>query len=62
MQPMKSEDEILDKELDEICEGFREAIDREVEGLRRDGFPIYVAENGTVVDLQTSAPIDPSFR
>jgi len=56
MQATKAEEKVLDRQLDEICEGFREAIDREVEALRRDGFPIYVAENGTVVDLQATAP------
>jgi len=48
----KIEEAALDKELDEICEGFREGVEREVETLRREGLPIYVAENGRVVDLQ----------
>lgn len=52
MQPSETEEATLDKELDEICEGFREAVDREVETLRREGLPIYVAENGRVMDLQ----------
>lgn len=54
MQPDKTEDALLDKRLDEICEGFTEAIDREVERRRREGLPIYVAVNGKVIDLQTS--------
>ena len=61
MQPNEAEDATLDKELDGICEGFREAIDREVETLRREGQPIFVAENGRVVNLQereSSRPAD----
>ena len=45
-------DALLEKRLDDICAGFREAIDREVEALRREGLPIYVSDNGKVVDLQ----------
>ena len=52
MQPNETEERLLDKQLDEICDGFREAVDREVEALQREGLPIYVAENGRVVDLQ----------
>ena len=52
MQPNETEERILDKQLDEICEGFREAVDREVETLRRQGFPIY----GSVIDLQKQKP------
>ena len=54
MQPSKTEEQALDKQLDEICDGLREAVDREVETLQREGLPIYVAENGRVVDLQTN--------
>ncbi len=52
MQPTATEERALDKQLDEICDGLREAVDREVETLQREGLPIYVAENGRVVDLQ----------
>ena len=52
MQPDKTEEALLDKRMDDICEGFVEAIDREVERRRREGLPIYVEENGKVVDLQ----------
>ena len=37
MQPDKTEDALLDNRLDDICEGFTEAIDREVERRRREG-------------------------
>ena len=51
MQPDKTEDALLDKRMDDTCEAFAEGIDREVERRRREGLPIYVAENGKVVDL-----------
>jgi len=54
MQPDKTEDTLLDRRLDDICEGFREGIDREVERRRREGLPIYVAENGKIIDLQVA--------
>lgn len=41
---------ILEKRLDQIAEGLREAIRREVARLRRLGLPVYVAENGRVVE------------
>lgn len=59
MQPDKTEDARLDKRLDDICEGFAEAIDSEVERRRREGLPIYVGENGKVVDLQATALKEP---
>lgn len=52
MQPEKSDEPLLDRRLDDICEGLVEAIEREVETLRREGFPIYVEQDGQVVDLQ----------
>ena len=59
MQLANNEKEILRRHMDEICLGLVEAIDREVEVLRREGLPIYVAENGKVVDLQKEPPTDP---
>ncbi len=56
MQLNEAEGRALDKQLDEICEGFREAIDHEVERRWREGLPIYVEENGRVVDLQQQKP------
>ena len=55
MQPGNTEQFTLDQELDNICEGLREAIDLEVAILRREGLPIYVSDNGQVIDLQQSA-------
>ncbi len=56
MLPRKTEDALLDQQLDDICEGLTEAIDKEVERREREGLPIYVAENGKVVDLQKQKP------
>ncbi len=52
MQPEQANEALLEKRLDDICDGLREAIDREVETLRREGLPIYVSDNGQVIDLQ----------
>ncbi len=56
MQPNETEEQIHDKQLDAICDGLREAVDREVEMLQREGLPIYVSDNGRVVDLQKQEP------
>ncbi len=56
MQQDKHSETILDKRLDDLCEGFREAIDHEVERRRREGLPIYVSDNGRVIDLQEQKP------
>ena len=47
----KVDPEFLERRLDQIIEGLREGIRREVERLRREGLPIYVQENGKIVDL-----------
>ena len=52
MKPSESEDALLDKQIDDIYQGLREGVDREVERREREGLPIYVEENGIVVDLQ----------
>ena len=49
-----NDDALLEKRLDDICDGLREAIDREVETLRREGLPIYVSDNGNIVDLNST--------
>jgi len=56
MQPNETEERILDKQLDDICEGLREAIDRGVEMLQREGFSVYICNNGHSVDLQQQKP------
>lgn len=53
-QPAKHDDALLDRRFDDICAGPCEAIDREVKQLRHEGLPIYVSDNGKVVDLQAA--------
>lgn len=50
-RPAIHDDALLAKRLDDICEGLCEAIDREVAILRREGLPIYVCQDGKIVDL-----------
>ena len=52
MQQNKGNDAFLEQRLDAICDGSRKAIDREVKRRRKAGLPIYVSENGRIVDLQ----------
>ena len=53
MRRKQASEAYLRKRVEDISEGLREAIDREVETLRREGFPIYVSEeNRQVIDLQ----------
>ena len=54
MDHSRPDAEFLQHRLEAICEGLKEGIRREVARLRRLGLPIYVAENGTVVNRQTS--------
>ena len=46
--------EFLKQRLDDISRGLTEGIRREVARLRKLGLPIYVADNGTVVNRQTN--------
>lgn len=48
------EAEILARRVEQIEDGLREAIRREVARLRRLGLPVYVAENGRVVERPES--------
>jgi len=43
-------DQFLDKRIEQIRAGAREAIRREVAWLKEHNFPIWVSENGKVVD------------
>ena len=40
----------LERRLEEIEAGLREGVRREVARLRRLGLPVYVAENGRIVE------------
>jgi hypothetical protein len=51
-QQFDSKADLLDKRIKDICAGFVEAIDREVERLRCEGSSIYVEENGKIINLQ----------
>jgi hypothetical protein len=46
----------LEERLDAISEGLKEGIRREVERLAGLGLPIFIADNGRVVDLQKQEP------
>ncbi len=45
-----------DEQLVRICEGFYEAIDREVGTLNRERLPIYVAKGDRIIDVQRQEP------
>lgn len=52
MQRSDIDPEFLKKRLEQIAEGLKEGIRREVERLRKLGLPIYVEQNGKIIDLQ----------
>jgi len=54
MNRSQTDAEFLQQRLEAICRGLKEGIRREVARLRKLGLPIYMAENGTVVNRQTS--------
>jgi len=56
MDRSQADAEFLQQRLEAICRGLKEGIRREVARLRKLGLPIYVAENGTVVNRQTISP------
>ena len=46
--------EFLKRRLEAIAEGLKEGIRREIARREKLGLPIYVADNGTVVNRQTN--------
>ncbi len=54
MQQDNIDHHFLDRRLEEIIAGLKEGIRREVIRLREAGMPIYVDDNGRVVDIQTN--------
>lgn len=46
----------LEERLEAISKGLKEGVRREVERLTKLGLPIFVAENGRVVDRQANPP------
>ncbi len=61
MSHSEAERRFLQQRLEAICAGLKEGVRREVRRLRELGLPIYVAENGKVVDLQCEQPAE-SYR
>ena len=51
-----ADSEFLQKRLDMISEGLKEGIRREVQRLREQGLPVYVAHNGKVVRQPSASP------
>ena len=56
MQRKDIDRKFLEERLDAISKGLKEGVRREVERLTDLGLPIYVADNGRVVDLQEQKP------
>lgn len=56
MDRSQADVEFLQQRLEDICRGLKEGIRREVARRRNLGLPIYVAENGIVVNRQMSSP------
>jgi len=54
MQEPEVDQQFLESRLDTIARCAKEAIRREIELLRKLQLPIYVAEDGKVVDLNTA--------
>ncbi len=51
-KPHSPDPAFLDGRVRDMLDGLSEAINLEVARRRREGLPIHVAENGTIVDLQ----------
>lgn len=49
--------EFLLQRLEQISEGLKEAIRREVRRLRELGLPIYIARDGKVIALPPDEPL-----
>ncbi len=47
----------LKKRLEDISEGLKEGVRREVERLRAEGSPVYVARDGKVIALPPDSPL-----
>ena len=52
MHPRNIDQALLQRRLDQISDGLKEGVRREVQRLRRLGLPIYVGSNGKVIALQ----------
>ena len=54
MREREVDQQFLETRLDTIARCAKEAIRREIELLRKLKLPIYVAEDGRIVDLNTA--------
>ena len=54
----------VEEQLRMMAEGLAEAMQREVATLRREGLPIYVCDNGKVIDVNSGGhdPSRPTFE
>ena len=59
MHPRNIDPALLQRRLDQISEGLKEGVRREVQRLRQLGLPIYVGSNGNVLP---APPIRPTER
>ncbi len=50
------DERFLEERLDAIAHGLREGVRREIARREKLGLPIYVADNGQVVDLRARHP------
>jgi chromosome condensin MukBEF MukE localization factor len=53
MHPRNIDPALLQRRLDQISDGLKEGVRREVQRLRRLGLPIYVGSNGKVLAMSS---------
>jgi hypothetical protein len=59
MDPRNIDPALIERRLEQISEGLKEGVRREVERLRRLGLTIYVETNGKVIALQPQQQSEP---
>ncbi len=60
MHPRNIDPALLQRRLDQISDGLKEGVRREVQRLRRLGLPIYVGSNGKVIPMLPNQPTERS--
>jgi hypothetical protein len=60
MHPRNIDPALLQRRLDQISNGLKEGVRREVQRLRRLGLPVYVGSNGKVVAMPPNPPTERS--
>jgi len=58
MHPRNIDPALLQRRLDQISDGLKEGVRREVQRLRRLGLPVYVGSNGKVIVLPSDRSED----